>query len=187
MANSFIEAFSTRTPEPRLEYSLINIEKGFGTKCIMDIRLPDRISVDKIKQIAEFISENEGLDCSPLYLYYFLPNEKPCIDTAWAYSHFNPQLEVKINGLDLETKATLESNAPQVNENEMGTWIDTGVLSHRIVIRKMMDAYQMTTVYGDGSGETKTLGVKVVDGEERLFEKPMNSFGDYMVIKNNGN
>jgi hypothetical protein len=187
MANSFIETFSTKTPALRLDYSIINIEKGTATKCILDIRLPDRISVDKIKQIAEFISENEGSGCSPLFLYYFLPNEKPGIDTAWAYSHFNPQLEVKINGLDLETKATLEAKAPQVNENEMGIWIHAGVLPHKIEIRKMMDAYQMTTVYGDGSGETKTLGIKIVDGEERLYEKPMNSFGDYMVIKNNGN
>ena len=44
----------------------------------------------------------------------------------------------------------------------------------------------MTTLFKDGSGETKNLSVKVVNGEDRLYENPGNLYGDYMVIKDDG-
>jgi hypothetical protein len=149
----------------------------------LDIRLPNRISEDEIKHIAEYINQNEGADCSPLFIYYFLPDEEPGIDGAWAYSWFNPQLEVKINGMNLETEATLEASIPRVDENVIGTWLDTWGLAHTVVIRKVNGVYQMTSQYSDGSGETITLIEKVVNGEERLYEES----GIYMVIENNGN
>jgi len=188
-ATSYTESFPTETliSKPDVNYTLINMEKGSSTKCILDIRLPNRISEDEIKNIAEYIYQNEGANCSPLFIFYFLPDEEPGIDTAWAYSHFNPQLEVKINGLNLETEATLEESIPIVDENVIGTWLDTWGLARTIVIKKLNGSYQMTTLYGDGSGETKTLGVEVVNGEERLYENPGNYYGDYMVIENNGN
>lgn len=187
--NTITEALPTEVviPKPDVSYTLINMEKGSSTKCILDIRLSGRIPEEKIKRIAEYIVENEGKGCSPLFIFYFLPDEKPGIDMAWAFSHYNPQLEIKINGLDLETKATLEAKLTKADENVIGSWLDTGVLSHTIVIKIVKDTYQMSTVYGDGSGETKTLGVEVVNGEERLYENPGNYYGDYMVIQKNGN
>ena len=176
----------TRISKPDVNYTLIDKELGSSTECTLDIRLPNRISEDEIKHIAEYIYENEGADCSPLFIYYFLPDEKPGIDMAWAYSWFNPQLEVKINGMDIETEATLESSIPTADENVIGTWLDTWGLAHTIIIRKINGSYQMTTLYGDGSGETKTLGIEVVNGEERLTI-PDDFFTGYMVIKNNGN
>jgi hypothetical protein len=173
----------TPVPKPDVGYSVIDIERGSSTKCILDIRLPNRISEDEIKHIAEYINQNEGADCSPLFIYYFLPDEEPGIDGAWAYSWFNPQLEVKINGMNLETEATLEASIPRVDENVIGTWLDTWGLAHTVVIRKVNGVYQMTSQYSDGSGETITLIEKVVNGEERLYEES----GIYMVIENNGN
>jgi hypothetical protein len=169
-----------------LSYSVINMESGSSPKCILDVRIPNLISKDEIKQIAEYIKENEGKYCSPLYIYYFLPDTNPGVDSAWAYSNFNPGLELKINGINLETIATLVSSTPKVGGNVIGIWLDTWGLSRTITITKTNDSYQMTTLYGDGSGETKTLGVQVVNGEERLFENPDNFYGDYMVIMANG-
>jgi len=85
--SSYTESFPTETmlSKPDVNYTLINMEKGSNAtplKCILDIRLPNRISEDEIKQIAEYIYQNEGADCSPLYIYYFLPDEEPGIDGA---------------------------------------------------------------------------------------------------------
>jgi hypothetical protein len=180
-----LSACSAKEPVPN--YTLINKELGSSTKCILDIRLPNRISENEIKSLAKHLHDNEGENCSPLFIFYFLPDEVPGIDMAWAYSHYNPQLEIQINGLDLVTKATLDANKTNEDKNVIGTWLDTGSLSHKIVIKKINNSYEMTTVYGDGSGETKTLGVQVVNGEERLYEDPGNLHGDYVVIKGNGN
>lgn len=183
-----IAKFPTDTPEPLPDYILLNKELGSSNaKCVLDIRLHDRILESQIKDLAEYIKSTDGVNCSPLFIFYFLPGEVPGIDFAWAYSHYNPGLEVNINGLDLETKATLEALPTPDDENLVGIWMDTWAFSRKIMISKVSGAYEMTVVYGDGSKETKTLTVKFVDGEERLFEYADNYFGDYMVIDENRN
>jgi hypothetical protein len=173
---------ATLAPKPGISYTLINIEKGSNTKCTLDIRLPKRIPKDDIVKVANYISQNEGKGCSPLFVFYFLPGETPGINTAWAYSHFNPELELGINGLSLETEATLAAIQPTADNNVVGTWLDTWGLSHTVIIRKVSGEYQMTTQYSDGSGETIPLTEKVVNGKARLYEKS----GIYYVIENNG-
>ncbi len=69
----------------------------------------------------------------------------------------------------------------------IGTWLDTWAWTRTIVIKRVNGTYQMTSTYSDGNRETISLGVKVINGEERLYENPGNLYGDYMVIKSNGN
>lgn len=90
----------TATPvsKPETEYILLNMEISIGAKCTLDIRLPDAVSEDEIKHIAQYVSENEGKDCSPLFIFYYLPGDEVAYESAWAYSNFNPDLIVKING-----------------------------------------------------------------------------------------
>lgn len=172
---------------PKINYSIINKESGQSTECIIDVRLPDRISEDEVNRLAEHIKENEGINCSPLYIYYFLPNDTPGKDTAWAYSFFNPELISKINCLDINTKATLEAINPPDDSNVIGVWLYTGVLPYKIIISKNNSSYVMTTTFEDGSGTTQVLTVKNVNDEERLYENPDNFYGDYMVIRDNLN
>lgn len=105
---------------------------------------------------------------------------------AWAYSFFNPELEIGINGLDVESKATLENINTIIDDYYIGSWIDTGVLSHKIVITKTDNTYEMQSIYSDGSSETIKLFMEIVNNEERLYKNPDNYYGDYMVIKENG-
>ena len=55
-----------------------------------------------------------------------------------------------------------------------------------IEIRKSGSAYIEKITCSDGSNETKTLRLEIVNGEERLVENPGNSYGDYMVIRADG-
>jgi hypothetical protein len=68
-------------------------------------------------------------------------------------------------------------------EIKLGQWLDTWGFTRTIIITKSGDIYKMTETYSDGSGQTKELGVKQVEGETRLFET-QNAYGDYMVINN---
>lgn len=91
----------TATPvsKPDTEYTLLNMEIGIGAKCTLDIRLPDVISEDEIRHIAHYVLENEGKGCSPLFIFYYLPGDEVTYESAWAYSHFDPDLRVKISNL----------------------------------------------------------------------------------------
>lgn len=197
----------TDMPRPNVEYSILFAGKVPPSECIFEVRLPEKISEDDIRQLADFLKANEARNCSPLYIFYYLPNDTPGTDTAWAYSHFDKEFVIAINGLDIDTESTLAASfpaaqttaqvstpvtkaatpSPKAVDNLVGKWLYDRDLPHTIVIRKNNGTYEMTTRFGDGSGETKTLVAKVVGGEERLYENPDNYYGDYMVIKKNGN
>ncbi|GAP13037.1 hypothetical protein LARV_00778 [Longilinea arvoryzae] len=89
----------TRAPavKPDIDYSVLNMEIGRAGKCILEIELPDRISEDEVTRMAYYLSENEGKDCAPLFIFYYLPGQERKYELAWAYSHFNPDLQVKIS------------------------------------------------------------------------------------------
>lgn len=181
------QVLATRIPKPEVNYGIINNEKDFSGKCVLNIRLPNRIYRNELTQIAEYVYENDGKGCTPLFIFYFLPDIEPEIHSAWAWSHFNPQLELTIVGLDLDTEATLTSITPIVEGILIGNWIDSYAGSRLIVISKLDDSYQMTSISRDGSQYTKPLEVEVVNGEERLYQEPRSAAGDYLVIKENGN
>jgi hypothetical protein len=73
------------------------------------------------------------------------------------------------------------------NSNVVGRWYDTNdSLCHDKVITKSGDTFSLTTTCKDGSGITKTLTIKTIAGEDRLYEDPNNAFGDYMVVESDG-
>jgi len=79
--------------------------------------------------------------------------------------------------------------APQVSATVVdnyivGIWQDNWIVPCIITLKKINGSYQMTRLYSDGSGETKTLTVQTVGGILRLIEYPDSPTGDYMVIEN---
>ena len=69
----------------------------------------------------------------------------------------------------------------------IGQWVDTNTsICQNIMITKEDSLYKMKTTCGDGSSETVTLNETSVNGERRLYEM-INAYGDYMVVKPNGN
>ena len=173
-------------------YSVIDNKPGdpaAPNKCTLTIRLPKIITEDQIAQISGSLKDNEGSGCSPLFILFFLPDQRVGKEVAWANSSYNPDFDFEINGITVETEATLSASVPdsKSDENVIGVWLDTWAFSNTKTIKKIGDTYHMTTLYGDGSGSTETLTVKVVDGKERLYEDPDNAYGDYMVIEESGN
>lgn len=84
------------------------------------------------------------------------------------------------------TSSSIVSN-PSTSTTVLGVWNDTwGGINRKITISKIGEDYQLKEVYSDGSHQTITLGVKIVGDETRLYEI-INAYGDYMVIKANGN
>ena len=71
-----------------------------------------------------------------------------------------------------------------VDNYTVGVWLDNWISPCTITIKKINGSYQMTRLYSDGSGETKTLIVQTVGGTQRFIEYPDSPTGDYMVIEN---
>lgn len=98
-AGQNIPSNRTATPvsKPDTDYTLLNMEIGIGGKCTLDVRLPEEVKEAEIRHIAQYLLENEGKGCSPLFIFYYLPGDEVAYESAWAYSHFDPDLRVKIN------------------------------------------------------------------------------------------
>ncbi|MDP2976482.1 MAG: hypothetical protein Q8N45_09775, partial [Anaerolineales bacterium] len=56
ISNAYTGSYLTETPasKPDVDFSVIDIERGSSTKCLLDIRLPNLISEDEITHIAEY-------------------------------------------------------------------------------------------------------------------------------------
>ncbi len=89
----------TRSPaaKPQSEYKVLNLEIGASARCMLEIELTGRIGAEDLTQMAYYLSENEGKGCAPLFIFYYLPGQERVYESAWAYSHFNPELQVKIS------------------------------------------------------------------------------------------
>jgi hypothetical protein len=87
----------TPVSKPDIDYTILKMEIGTAAKCVMSIRLPDRISADELEHLSYYFFQNEGQGCTPLYVYYFLPDGEVEYELAWAYSQFNPDLILTIN------------------------------------------------------------------------------------------
>lgn len=91
------QATATAVSKPEIEYQILGMEIGRTAKCVMNIRLPEKITEGEIEHLARYFLENEGRGCSPLFIFYYLPGDEVLYESAWAYSHFNPELEIKIS------------------------------------------------------------------------------------------
>ena len=184
---------STVTPvsKPNFDYSIIKITKIPENNCLLDVSVDKKINETALAEIAQYIKAAEGANCSILFIDYYLPGQNPDMDKAWASSQFTPELEVIINNPASEVVATQAVStqavsAPITDQNLMGTWVDAGILTSTMKIKKVAGSYTLTEVFGDGSGGTVPLYVERVNGEDRLYEDLNNAYGDYMVILDNG-
>jgi len=172
---------------PTIPFEIIREEIQGGTaECLFDVQLSEIVAESDVKALGEFIKASEGKDCEKVYVYYFLPGDTPGVDVAWAYSHFRPFSDIKINGMTLESQALLKEAGVVDDPDVVGVWIDDGVSPNNVVIRKTADGYSKETTYDDGSSELIDLVVIVESGVEKLWEDPDNYFGDHMLITESG-
>ncbi len=87
------------------------------------------------------------------------------------------------------TIPTKSSSSPE-NNFEMSWDIyssEFNSLGGILTIRKQDTKYTQTLLMSDGSGDTGSLSVKVVNGETRLHDDRFDDYyGDYMLIEKNG-
>lgn len=183
---------SPAVQKPNVPFSIISSNKDSNGKCIISVQLKDLLIKSDVVQVASYIKSNSGDGCSKIWVYFFLPGDKPGVDGAWAYVSYTPDLEVKINGMTVEGKATLQADLQKQpdqaqDKNVVGSWLCSYGFSYSAVLKKENGAYNLTTKYSDGSGETKPLYANTIKGEERLFEKPNVSTGTYITIMLSGN
>lgn len=147
-------------------------------KASFNIRLDKRICEEEIELIAKNIkTKHSGFD--KYFILYYLPDMK-IGSGAWATSHFNPYLSVKIQGISDEDEEKMTNTI--LPEGELiGKWFDNRPYAENtMIIYKLNESYKLRQVFNDGSSGDKDI---VKNGNKFTYE---NDFGEYIKIEADG-
>jgi len=165
------------------------IEKtNLGTvKGSIVIRLEKKVTRDLLHKLALNLKKAQPRKYDRLFIEYYLPGMTPG-SGAWATSHFNPNLEVKILGTTIEEEKALKAGSKKSSGKIIGEWLDESpYVGAKYTLMKKNGKIIMVRKFRDGSSSEKEMIQKNHSGKLRFEEKDGNDFGEYYLIEKNGN
>lgn len=180
--------FTNKVVAEKIPYSIINDKLYKNAKRSVDVRLENRITKNQLTSLAHKINNLNKNSYKRTFILYYLSGMK--VDAgAWASTHFNPNLEVKILGATLEQAKKLTKPVALNNTQTLiGNYFhDRGDLSCRISIFNEKGKIFKRDTYNDGSQGTQELKESRSNRGLRLDELKKNDFGEFYVINSNGN
>jgi len=177
---------STQT-EDEVTYSIINSDTYLDWKRSLDVRLNKKVSERTLRTIALRLKAQDPRNYERTFICYYLPDMKVG-SGAWATTHFDPNLEIKILGLTSEEENALKQLPDDSSREIIGSWLDQSIyIGGRITIFHRDKKLFMETIYKDSSSGTKEI-VEKQSGKGRAFQrKEGSSVGEYYLIDKQGN
>lgn len=168
-------------------YSVINSDIVPGIKRSLDIRLNKKISKSDLRDLAFELKRQDSQRYDRTFICYYLPGMT--VDHgAWATTHFNPNLEVRILSFTAEEDKALKKLPDDSSKKVIGIWLDESpFLGSRITIFRRNGKFFLEKVYKDGSSGTKEI-VERSSFKGRTFRyKKKSSAGEFYLIDKQGN
>ena len=168
-----------------VKYTVVEKSNLGSIKSSIDIRLEKKVSKDFLQKLALKLRKAEPRKYDRMFITYYLPGMTPG-SGAWATSHFNPNLEVKILGTTIEEEKALMSKPQKSSGKIIGEWLDESSYGAKYTLIKRNGKIIMICKYKDGSGSEEEMIQKKQSGKLRFEEKEGNDFGEYYLIEGNG-
>lgn len=168
-------------------YSIIDSDIMPGIKRSLDVRLNKKVSEGTLRAIALKLKAQDSRSYDRTFICYYLPDME--LDAgAWATTHFNPNLDVKILGLTAEQEESLKQQADDPSQEVIGSWLDERpFVGNRITIFRQNGKIFMENTYKDGSSGKKEIIGKFSTSGKKFEDKKENGFGEFYLIDNQGN
>ncbi len=174
-------------PATDVTYSIIKSDILPGIKRSLDVRLSRKVSETALRGIALKLKAQDPRRYEHTFICYYLPGM--AVGTgAWATTHFDPNLEVRILGLTIEQEGMLTRKTDGSSQEVIGRWLDEGILKRRITFFKKGGRIFMERLWKDGSSGTDEI-VEKSSGKGRMFQaaKGGGGAGEFYLIDNQGN
>ncbi len=169
-----------------VKYTVIEKSNLGSIKGSIDIRLEKKATKEFLRKLALKLREAEPQKYDRLFITYYLPGMTPG-SGAWAISHFNPNLVVKILGTTIEEEKVLKSGSGDFSGEIIGEWLDESPYAGaKYTFFKRNGKIFMIRKFKDGSGSEKEMIQKKQSGRLRYEEKGGNDFGEYYLIERDG-
>ncbi|MBT3278224.1 MAG: hypothetical protein HN909_03600 [Phycisphaerales bacterium] len=172
------------TPAP---YKIIDSKTFNTSKRSLSVRLSRKVSKKALRDIALTLKSQDPNDYERTLIVYYLP-EMEIKSGAWATTHFDSKLEVKILGLTIEEETKLLNEPLPTDRTVIGRWIDESpYVSGRITMYSKEAKFFIETKFKDGSVLQREL-VETKSVKGRRFEKEEGSaVGDFYLLDSEGN
>ena len=99
-------AFSTFAIAEDFSCEVIETNRLATIKCGLTVRLSKKVSRETLRQLAIKLRANECKKYDRVFITYYLPGMTVGAG-AWATTHFNPNLDVRILGMTVEEEKNL--------------------------------------------------------------------------------
>ncbi|OOF03801.1 hypothetical protein BZG80_09400 [Salinivibrio sp. MA440] len=168
-------------------YSIISDNEFRDVKRSVDVRLDRKVSAEALRTIAMELKNMERKKYDRIFIAYYLPNMKVG-SGAWATTHFDPELEVKILGLTAEEEEKMVRAAKSTPRDVVGIWMDDRpYVGATVTIYRENNKLYLESKYKDGSGSTEEMTESQSTVGSKLVEKGGNPHGEYFVLDKKGN
>ncbi|MFH0946109.1 MAG: hypothetical protein V2A76_12995 [Planctomycetota bacterium] len=169
-----------------VSYSIISWSTRSDFKRSLDVRLNKRVSQQTLRAIALKLKDQDSKEYDNTFILYYLPG-MAVGSGAWATTHFNPTLKVKILGLTADEHTRLVEQPVPPGRKIIGSWLDeTPMVGRRITIYEAGGKLFLEWTVGDG-GTIKHDIVEKRSPLGRRFDKVGgSSFGDHWVLGADG-
>jgi len=182
---------SAHTPSPKIPaditYSIIDSDTYLDYKRSLDVRLNKKVSEEILRAIALKLKSQDSRKYERTFICYYLPDMEVGAG-AWATTHFNPDLEVRIQGLTAEQEKALKQQPDDPSREVIGSWLDESpFIGSRITIFRQNNKLFIENTYKDGSSGKKEI-IEELSGKDRRFQKKEgSSVGEFYLIDSQGN
>lgn len=166
-------------------FTIVKEDKIPGAKRSLDIRLNKKVSEEVLRAIALKLKAQDAGAYERTFIAYYLP-EMTIGTGAWATTHFNPDLEIRILGLGVEAE-NKALNPPEPAHREIIGRDERPFVANRISIFREGGKLFIERTFKDGSSLKKELAEKNSPLGRRFDDVDGSDAGDHFVIATDGN
>lgn len=165
------------------DYVIIEDEKKRDIKRVVKVELPHRISEAEIQGIANEIKNNDPNTYERTFILYFLAGEDK---SAWASSHFDPSLIVKIMGSTVEDHEQLKNKTVSSTGRLVGEWSANWGYEYRQIIEEIEGKFYERQIFADSESQPTELTKTKIKGKDAFQSEAGKDHGEYYIINQNG-
>ena len=170
-----------------VSYTIISSAVTPGFKKTLDIRLNRKVPEEVLRTIATQLKNSDQHNYERTFIVYYLPGMKVG-SLAWATSHFDPDLQVRIIGVSSDQEEFLLSKTAHPAGIRIGRWMEEGALAGIIIIYREGGETFLERNFKDGSSVREEVVERPSPGGRRFeIRAPSSDDGAYYVIDKNGN
>lgn len=168
----------------QVSYKILSDEKKSNIKRTVQIELERRITAQEIEKIAQEIFDLEQQKYERTFIMYSIKNEN--MGGAWATSHFDPTLNVKILGSTVDEHQKLNAVQVKVDGKVIGQWRSTWGFETTMVMYEHKNKMWLKQILSDGSSTDADELIKINKNNKQGFAIKDDDNSEYYVINQNG-